>query len=69
MLDIKIPIGLMFSVFGVIITIYGFMTRNDAELYQKSFSHNVNLWMGSLMLVFGAVMLLLVRRKKSKTEK
>jgi len=65
MLDIKIPIGLMFFVFGVIITIYGFMTRNDAELYQKSFSHNVNLWMGGLMLVFGAVMLLLVKRKKS----
>ncbi len=69
MLDIKIPIGLMFFVFGVIITIYGFMTRNDTELYQKSFSHNVNLWMGSLMLIFGAVMLLLVKRKKSKTEK
>jgi len=67
MLDIKIPIGLMFFVFGVIITIYGFMTRNDAELYQKSFSHNVNLWMGGLMLIFGAVMLLLVKRKKSKT--
>jgi len=59
----------MFFVFGVIITIYGFMTRNDAELYQKSFSHNVNLWMGGLMLIFGAVMLLLVKRKKSKTEK
>jgi len=69
MLDIKIPIGLMFFVFGVIITIYGFITRNDAELYQKSFSHNVNLWMGGLMLIFGAVMLLLVKRKKSKTEK
>jgi len=65
MLDIKIPIGLMFFVFGVIITIYGFITRNDAELYQKSFSHNVNLWMGGLMLIFGAVMLLLVKRKKS----
>jgi hypothetical protein len=66
MLDIKIPIGLMFFVFGVIITVYGFLTRNDAELYQKSFSHNVNLWMGGLMLIFGAVMLLLVKRK-SKT--
>jgi len=64
MLDIKIPIGLMFFVFGVIITIYGFITRNDTELYQKSLSHNVNLWMGILMLVFGGVMLMLVRRKK-----
>jgi len=64
MLDIKIPIGLMFFVFGVILTIYGFMTKNDVALYQKSLSHNVNLWMGGLMLVFGGVMLLLVRRKK-----
>ena len=67
MLDIKIPIGLMFFVFGVIITVYGFITRNDTELYQKSFSHNVNLWMGGLMLAFGVVMLLLVKRKKTKT--
>lgn len=65
MLDIKIPIGLMFSIFGVILLIYGFMTRNDAELYQKSLSHNMNLWMGGLMIVFGGVMLLLVKRKKS----
>ena len=65
MLDIKIPIGLMFFIFGVVLTIYGFASRNDAEMYQKSFSHNVNLWMGGLMLVFGAVMLLLVKRKRS----
>ena len=64
MLDIKIPIGLMFSIFGVILLVYGFFTRNDVELYQKSLSHNVNLWMGGLMLVFGVVMLLLVKRKK-----
>jgi hypothetical protein len=65
MLDIKIPIGLMFSIFGVILLVYGFMTRNDAALYEKSFSHNVNLWMGGLMLVFGGVMLLLVKRRKT----
>ena len=64
MLDIKIPIGLMFSVFGVILLVYGFFTRNDVELYQKSLSHNVNLWMGALMLLFGGVMLLLVNWKK-----
>lgn len=64
MLDIKIPIGLMFSVFGVILLVYGFFTRNDVELYQKSLSHNVNLWMGALMVVFGGVMLLLVKWKK-----
>jgi len=65
MLDIKIPIGLMFSIFGVVLLIYGFITRDDAALYQKSLSHNVNLWMGALSLVFGAVMLMLVKRRKS----
>ncbi|MGE5518757.1 MAG: hypothetical protein ACM3VS_02440 [Candidatus Dadabacteria bacterium] len=64
MLDIKIPIGLMFSLFGVILLVYGFITRNDVELYQKSLSHNVNLWMGGLMLLFGGVMLLIVKWKK-----
>lgn len=64
MLDIKIPIGLMFSIFGVILLVYGFVTNNDADMYRKSLSHNVNLWMGGLMLLFGIVMLLLVRRKK-----
>ena len=64
MLDIKIPIGLMFSVFGVLLLIYGFITRNDATLYQKSLSHNINLWMGGLMLLFGVVMLLLIRKRK-----
>jgi hypothetical protein len=64
MLDIKIPIGLMFSIFGAVLLVYGFFTRNDVELYKKSLSHNVNLWMGGLMLVFGVVMLLLVKKKK-----
>ena len=65
MLDIKIPIGLMFSIFGAILLIYGFITRNDAALYQRSLSHNANLWMGGLMLLFGGIMLLLVKRKRS----
>ena len=66
MLDIKIPIGLMFSIFGILLLIYGFITRDDVALYQKSLSHNVNLWMGGLSLVFGGFMLLLVKKKKSE---
>ncbi len=64
MLDIKIPIGLMFSVFGIILLVYGFATNGDTALYQKSLSYNINLWMGGLMLVFGGLMLLLVKKKK-----
>lgn len=65
MVDIRIPIGLMFTIIGVIVTIFGFVTMSDQSMYQKSLGINVNLMMGLLMLVFGVVMLLLARKKKS----
>lgn len=64
MLDIRIPIGLLFTVLGVLVTAYGIITNSDTELYTKSFQYNVNLWSGLVMLVFGVVMLLTVKKKK-----
>lgn len=64
MLDIRIPIGLLFTVLGLLVTAYGIITNSDTELYKKSFQYNVNLWSGLLMLVFGVIMLLLARKKK-----
>ena len=65
MLDIRIPIGLLFTVLGLLVTAYGIITNSDTELYKKSFQYNVNLWSGLLMLVFGVIMLLLARKKKT----
>ncbi|HRE38161.1 MAG TPA: hypothetical protein PK977_00905 [Chitinophagaceae bacterium] len=65
MLDIRIPIGLLFTVLGLLVTAYGLITNADTELYKKSFQYNVNLWSGLLMLVFGVIMLLLARKKKT----
>lgn len=65
MLDIRIPIGLLFTVLGLLVTAYGIITNADVELYKKSFQYNVNLWSGLLMLVFGVIMLLLARKKKT----
>ncbi|HLN55943.1 MAG TPA: hypothetical protein VK207_08120 [Bacteroidales bacterium] len=64
MVDIRIPIGLMFTIVGVIITIFGIVTNSDAEMYQKSLNVNVNIIMGLIMLVFGAVMLWFSQKKK-----
>ena len=61
-IDIKFPIGLMFSILGLLISVYGLFTMNN-PIYQKSFGININLWMGVGMLIFGVVMLLLVKRK------
>jgi hypothetical protein len=57
-LDIRIPIGLLFTVLGVIVGGYGLLTADDAERYARSFSVNINLWWGGVMLVFGTLMLL-----------
>ena len=65
-LDIKLPIGLMFSIFGVILTIYGLFTSGNAELYKISLGININLWSGILMLVFGLAMLIPALMSKKK---
>jgi len=63
-LDIKLPIGLMFGLLGILLTIYGLATNSDTELYSRSLNVNINLWVGLAMLVFGAVMLIFSRKKK-----
>jgi hypothetical protein len=55
-LDIRTPIGLMFGIFGLLLTGYGLLT-NGSEIYQRSLGVNVNLEWGVVMVVFGGVML------------
>jgi sulfite exporter TauE/SafE len=63
MVDIRIPIGLMFAVLGILITVFGLFT-SGAEMYQKSLGINVNIIMGIIMLVFGLIMLYFSSKKK-----
>lgn len=68
-LDIKIPIGLMFSILGLILLIHGIVTNGNAEMYEQSLGHNINLWSGALMIVFGGFMLLtstLVKKRRKE---
>jgi hypothetical protein len=68
-LDIKLPIGLMFAIFGLLLTIYGIFTA-DTNLYNISFDINVNLWSGIFMLVFGGIMIVFSKgiKKSQLTE-
>jgi hypothetical protein len=54
-LDLRYPIGLLFSVFGVILTLYGIF--GDKTIYQRSLGMDVNLWWGLICLGFGLAML------------
>lgn len=58
MLDLRWPIGLMFTLIGALLVIYGAATGSNAEMYQHSLGKNINLWWGVVLLVFGVLMLL-----------
>jgi hypothetical protein len=53
-LDIRIPIGAMFSILGLLLVVFGALA--NSEIYKKSLEINVNLWWGVVMLVFGVLM-------------
>jgi hypothetical protein len=55
LLDLRFPMGLLFSVLGALLAGYGVIS--DPTVYQASLGINVNLWAGLAMLLFGIAML------------
>ena len=66
-LDVRLPIGGLFTALGLLLGGYGLATAGDASHYTRSLSVNINLWWGLVMLAFGVVLLgaALGRRKPS----
>jgi hypothetical protein len=62
--DLRLPLGLIFSLFGAMLVIYG-LASNPA-IYARSLGDNVNLWWGLVLLVFGLLMLGLAWRAKRR---
>ncbi|MFB3853516.1 MAG: hypothetical protein ACE148_06785 [Vicinamibacterales bacterium] len=54
-LDLRIPIGLLFSLLGSMLTGYGAV--GDPAEYARSLGINANVWSGAAMLAFGLAML------------
>ena len=53
--DLRIPVGLMFTVFGLILVGVGLF--GGPALAAQSLGINLNLWWGLFQLVFGGLML------------
>jgi hypothetical protein len=69
-LDIRIPIGLMFSIIGVILAVFGLVS--NPRIYEiHSLGINVNLGWGCVLLAFGLFMLMLayVAHERSKNHR
>jgi hypothetical protein len=63
-LDIRYPIGWMFSLFGVILVFFGLL--GDKQIYSRSLGININFDAGVGLLAFGLLMLLLAWRGSAK---
>lgn len=66
-LDIRMPMGIMFAVFGVVLVGWGLASAND-PMYQRSLGININLLWGAVQLVFGLVMIYFARKAMKKPQ-
>ncbi|HEU5077826.1 MAG TPA: hypothetical protein VFT72_01345 [Opitutaceae bacterium] len=65
-LDVRLPMGFLFLILGVILTIYGIV--GDKAMYVRSLGDNINLTWGIVFAIFGAVVLFLAKRGAKKSE-
>ena len=65
-LDIRLPIGLMFLIIGVVMSVYGI--TSGPEMYKRSLNINVNFLWGCVLIIFGLAMLLMAWRASKKTK-
>jgi hypothetical protein len=52
-LDIRLPMGIMFSLLGGLLFLYGLYSGADPMYAKHSLGVNVNLWWGLFLIVFG----------------
>ena len=63
--DLRLPIGIMFSLFGAMLVIFGVFSNK--EIYEAhSLGININLLWGAVLLVFGVAMLFLTWRTRGQ---
>jgi hypothetical protein len=66
--DLRIPMGMMFTLMGAVLMAFGLSTKGNPEIYARSLGINANLWCGVALLVFGLVMVIYGRRGQAKIE-
>lgn len=63
-MDLRLPLGGLFTIFGLILTVYGLVAPR--EIYAQSLGINVNLGWGLVMLVFGVILVAFAYRAGKK---
>jgi protein-S-isoprenylcysteine O-methyltransferase Ste14 len=65
-IDIRFPLGLLFSILGLLLTVFGVLS--DPSLYRRSLGININLWWGLVLFAAGACTLLFSHRAMGKRQ-
>lgn len=68
-LDLRIPMGMMFTMIGAVLLAFGLAIRDKTEFYAHGAGVNGDLWWGLALLVFGVIVLTLGRRGQARIEK
>jgi uncharacterized membrane protein HdeD (DUF308 family) len=66
--DIRLPIGYLFTILGVLLALYGLIT-NGAAFYQRSLGININLSWGVVLLIFGLIMAYFAKRGRARVRR
>jgi hypothetical protein len=63
-LDVRVPLGLLFLILGLILAGFGLMS--DSQIYAThSLGQNINLLWGVIFALFGGIVLVIARKTKS----
>ncbi|MGH9598270.1 MAG: hypothetical protein ACRD27_00285 [Terracidiphilus sp.] len=68
-LDLRIPMGMMFTLIGAVLMAFGLSSRGNGAVYAPSMGIDANLWWGVVLLVFGLILVPLGRRGQMRIEK
>jgi hypothetical protein len=60
-LDVRVPVGLMLGIMGVLLVGYGLL--GDQSIYARSLGININAIWGGVLLAVAAVLLILASRR------
>lgn len=63
-IDIRLPIGFVFALVGILLIAFG--AASNSAIYQRSLGINVNLDWGLVLLAFGIIMVLLGRKRRTE---
>jgi hypothetical protein len=68
-LDVRIPMGMMFTMIGAVLLAFGLAIRGKTAFYAHGTGVNGDLWWGFVLLVFGVIVLTFGRRGQARIEK